>query len=216
MCFSAEASFIAGGALTVIGILSVRKVKESSQVLFASIPLLFGMQQLAEGFVWLSLTNSDYAESVPWLTRVFIFFAQVLWPFWVPLSIMFFERENGRTLILGITTGMGFLVSALMLHRMFTENITTIVQEHHITYVFGEPSSLVKSFAILYFIATICSPFFSSYKRMWVLGGSISVSFFVTKIFFEESLVSVWCFFAAVISILVYWIVSRSEKTKRV
>ena len=54
MCFSAAASLAAGGTLSVVGGLTLAKVKNKSELPFASIPLLFGIQQAIEGAVWLS------------------------------------------------------------------------------------------------------------------------------------------------------------------
>jgi len=53
MCFSAEASFIAGGILSIAGIVTLAKTQNPSYRALASIPLLFGLQQIGEGFVWL-------------------------------------------------------------------------------------------------------------------------------------------------------------------
>ena len=49
MCFSTEASFIGGAIIVAIGVATIRKVHKPSQVVFASIPLFFGLQQIAEG-----------------------------------------------------------------------------------------------------------------------------------------------------------------------
>ena len=54
MCFSATASFSAGIILTVIGVASIKKAHHKSQLLFASIPFVFGIQQFAEGNVLLT------------------------------------------------------------------------------------------------------------------------------------------------------------------
>ncbi|GAV20644.1 hypothetical protein MMIC_P1616 [Mariprofundus micogutta] len=49
MCFSATASFIAGGALTAIGVKTVKLAANRAELPFVSIPLLFGIQQIIEG-----------------------------------------------------------------------------------------------------------------------------------------------------------------------
>ena len=54
MCFSAGASFVSGIFISAIGVASVKKVYKPSQRVFAIIPLLFGIQQLAEGCLWLT------------------------------------------------------------------------------------------------------------------------------------------------------------------
>ena len=55
MCFSANASFIAGATISAIGVVTLKKVKAPSQIVFASIPLIFGVQQLSEGVLWLTI-----------------------------------------------------------------------------------------------------------------------------------------------------------------
>ena len=60
MCFSATASFGASAVLGAIGIIAVAKAKTKPQRLFATIPLIFAVQQLTEGLLWLSLKNADH------------------------------------------------------------------------------------------------------------------------------------------------------------
>jgi hypothetical protein len=54
MCFSASASFIAGTSLSVIGVAAIRRTRARTELPFAMIPLLFGIQQLIEGVIWLT------------------------------------------------------------------------------------------------------------------------------------------------------------------
>jgi urea transporter len=68
------------------------------------------------------------------------------------------------------------------------------------------PQTLM-SITFVFYLITIIMPFFvSSVRRMWVFGVLIAVSCIVTGIFFAQYMTSVWCFFAAIISIIVYWI----------
>ena len=48
MCFSTEASFISGAVLSIIGIATIKKAQTPAQIIFAVIPLLFAVQQIAE------------------------------------------------------------------------------------------------------------------------------------------------------------------------
>ena len=54
MCFSATASFSAGTVLTVLGVATMRATRRKAEIPLASIPLLFGLQQIVEGMLWLS------------------------------------------------------------------------------------------------------------------------------------------------------------------
>ena len=57
MCFSATASFSAAAILVPAGIYCFKKSTslEKPYWLIALLPLIFGIQQLFEGFVWLAL-----------------------------------------------------------------------------------------------------------------------------------------------------------------
>ena len=67
MCFSATASFAAGIGLTGLGLVTVWRVPEPRQRPFAALPLLFGLQQLTEGALWLALQSGGtlHIESAP-------------------------------------------------------------------------------------------------------------------------------------------------------
>jgi hypothetical protein len=60
MCFSAGASFAGGIIITGIGVATIREVHKPSQMVFASIPVFFGVQQVMEGCLWLTLPDADY------------------------------------------------------------------------------------------------------------------------------------------------------------
>ena len=100
MCFSSSASFSTGAILGVAGLLTITKVKNSDQYIFASIPLFFSIQQFSEGLVWLSLTKSNFAIWESMATNIFLIFAQVVWPIWVPLSIYLLEKDKFTKIIL--------------------------------------------------------------------------------------------------------------------
>ena len=91
MCFSATASFVAGGALVATGLTTVKICQNKKHIPFASIPLLFGVQQLSEGFLWLALEKQQYSHWETNSTYFFLFFAQIVWPLWVPFSIRLME-----------------------------------------------------------------------------------------------------------------------------
>jgi hypothetical protein len=204
MCFSANASFVAGIILPVIGVAAIIKVQHKSQILFASIPLLFAVQQIAEGFLWITLPNPDYASVSQGLTYVFLFFAQFFWPLWIPISILMLEKENKRKKIQKVFVGMGMLVSIYFAYCLLSYHVHADIVGYHITYTVDYPNPLGKYVGILYFIATVAPPFFSHIKRMWMFGAAILISYIITAIFFEHYVVSVWCFFASVISISIY------------
>jgi len=90
MCFSATASFIAGVSLLVLGVATVKKTKRKAEIPFAMIPLLFGVQQIIEGMLWLSFRFDALLLNVI-MTYVFTLFSHVLWQICVPFSIGLME-----------------------------------------------------------------------------------------------------------------------------
>ena len=85
------------------------------------------------------------------------------------------------------------------------------VMEYHIQYNTNFPKSIAIVVFITYLIATITPLFVSSIKRTHLLGILMFLSCLVTAIFFTRFLTSVWCFFAALISAVIYWILRDSK-----
>ena len=204
MCFSASASFGAGIVLSVIGVASIKKAQAPSQIFFASIPLIFAVQQITEGFVWISLSNPGYDFLQQVTTYIFLFFAQVVWPFWVPFAILKLERKKKQKRAEIILTGIGSLVSLYLAYCLLSFPVEASILGYHISYRQNYPAAIGHYCGFLYIIATIVPPFFSRIRRMWILGTAILISYIITTIFYTDYIVSVWCFFASIISIAVF------------
>jgi hypothetical protein len=214
MCFSANASFGAGIVLTVIGIASIKKTQHPSQVLFAAIPFIFAVQQISEGCLWLMLRNPALLREQQLITYIFLCFAQIIWPAWVPISFLILEKRETRTKFQKILVGVGVLVSCYLGYCLINFPVQARIVSHHITYDQAYPPSLSILVALLYLVATITPPFFSHIRKMRWLGAAILMSYIITTIFYDDYLISVWCFFASVISIAVYAIIYEIVKVK--
>lgn len=213
MCFSASASFGAGAILSVIGIVSLKKVQQPSQIPFATIPLIFAAQQITEGVLWLALSNPVYSSAEIFCTNVFIFFAQVVWPVWVPFAIIKLHKKENRKWAEKVLVGVGTTVSFYLAYCLMNYEIKASILGMHISYEQVYPKVLSKYSGVLYIIATIVPPFFSKIKYMWTLGLSIFISYIVTTIFYEDYIVSVWCFFASIISITVAVVMNQMRSS---
>lgn len=215
MCFSASASFTSGLVLTVIGIACLKKTQHPSQQLFAAIPFLFGVQQIAEGVLWLTIPDQNDWEIRKIFTYIFLIFAQVVWPVWIPLSILMLEKNTTRKNYQKSFVVSGILVSVYMLYCMFTYNVDARIVGHHITYIQDYPSVFRGYGLILYALATIAPSFFSHIRRMWLFGVAVLVSYIISIIFYEHYVLSVWCFFGAIISLSIYHIIVEIGKSKQ-
>jgi hypothetical protein len=213
MCFSASASFGAGVVLNIIGVATIKKTSHSPQLLFASIPFIFGVQQIAEGMLWVTLPNPDYVNIQKICTYIYLFFAQMLWPLWVPIAILLIEKKETRKNIQKVCVAAGLIVGVYMAYCLLTFHVEAKIVGYHIKYFQDFPPSLRKYSITLYGLATIAPPFFSHIRRMWMLGTTILISYIVTAVFYEHYILSVWCFFSSIISLSIYAIMVEISKT---
>jgi len=209
MCFSAGASFGAGIILSSISVACIKKVKRPSQLAFASIPLIFAMQQFAEGFLWLSLTDSFYSPLQKVATYTFLFFAQIVWPVWVPASIMFVADKAKRKSLDKFLVIIGIIISLFLAYCLLTFHVQAKVSNYHIAYGQDYPAGLTRYGGIFYMIVTILPAFLSSVKRMWTVGTALAISYLTTIFFYTGYVLSVWCFFASIISVTVFVVMHK-------
>lgn len=209
MCFSAGASFGAGIVLSAIGAATLSEAKTPAEKFFGCIPLLFATQQCSEGLLWLALSNPAYAEWKQFGTYGFLIFAYTVWPVWLPIALTWLEQDRRRRKMLLFLGGIGIAVSGYFLYCLFTFSIQVTIADLHIAYKPDFPLSLKYISITLYAIATILPSFVSSRKRMWTLGVTLIVSYGFTFLVYTNHIVSVWCFFATLISVAV-WVVLRA------
>jgi hypothetical protein len=211
MCFSTGASFGASIVLSVIGVAALKKAKAPHQVPLACIPLIFAVQQFSEGFVWLYLSNPHFAwaKASPYL---FLLFAQIVWPLWVPVSVAILEPDIKRKKILTLLIGVGLLVAAYFAHRLWTYGVHPNIDGHHVAYKQFYRDSLNHVADVLYGLATLVPIFLSKVKRMWMFGLTVLTAYVVTYIFYVNYILSVWCFFSAIMSVLIY-VILKGMKT---
>ncbi|HRY90759.1 MAG TPA: hypothetical protein P5229_00235 [Candidatus Gracilibacteria bacterium] len=202
MCFSATASFIAGGSLTLAGKGTLKKVREKSDIPFASIPLLFGIQQTIEGLVWLSFSSPVYASTLNHLfSFAFTLFAYVLWPIFVPIAIYLMERDQLRSRILKLFIAIGLIAGLYLLYTMIRVPVTSQIIQHSISY---SNAATGYPIFIMYLISTCLSCLVSSHRMVNIFGVTLFASCFFAFQCYANAFFSVWCFFAALLSVIVY------------
>ncbi len=203
MCFSAEASFIVGGALLVVSVTTARKTIYQKELPIAMIPFIFAIQQLVEGFLWVSLTNNDTSQIPFWLSNIYGVFIGIIWPLFAPLAVYCAETNSKRRKIIasiGIT-GIGLAIYTVI--GLIKQPIVAEIINHSINYKHDVAN--YQLVIVLYLLAT-CVPFiFSSYRHLSITGITITIGFFLAYLTFLETFASVWCFFAAIASALIYF-----------
>lgn len=214
MCFSATASFGAGIVLTGVGVFAASKVSTPKQWAFAAIPAIFALQQFAEGFVWLSLTQASWADWIRPSTLIFLFFAEVLWPMWIPLAMLLLEKDQRTRRVFRIAFALGSVFGMHSLYYLLSNTYDVRIADHHILYKLHFPLPFVVFTWIAYGIGTVMPAFVSSVPKMWVFGLPMALSFLVALVFYPGYVISVWCFFAAVLSVVVVWVLEVLRKGK--
>ena len=216
MCFSANASFGAGTVLMTIGVVTVFSTKHPQNKIFALIPVLFGLQQIIEGFGWITLLNAAYSEWKPYPLLGFLIFAHIIWPFWIPLSLYIMEPKEGVKKWLRVLLFLALVLSASEIVVMIAYPSAALVKEHHISYTIYFPESYTVISEIAYIVVTLIPCFISSVKRMWIFGYSLTLTVVFSSLFYHFYLISVWCFFAAISSIVIYFILRPMNKSMNV
>jgi len=205
ICFSANASILAGIALLGIGTVTVRRADQLSQLPYAIIPLAFGLQQLVEGYLWLVLPMQSQATNAA--TTIYLFFSHVLWPVLVPLAVLMIEPVAARRKRLMIAMAAGVFAGIYFLFALATEPVSALIDGRHIVYHL--PHRHDAFILMLYIIGTCVTPLLSSYQTVRWFGIAIAISMIVTGIAYVNWFASVWCFFAALISGVVFLHFSR-------
>jgi hypothetical protein len=211
MCFSTSASFGASAILAVAGIVSLKKAEKPSQLLFALVPVIFSIQQFTEGFVWIALNNhyEDW-KNIPIYS--FLFIAQVLWPLWVPLSVLLIEENEDHKKVLMLFVCFGAALALYLAYCLLFYKIDAVITPYHIHYELYFPKEYNSVVGVIYFMTTIIPPFISTQKKMTLLGVFNFLSFIITEIFFDDYLVSVWYFFSALISWQVFLVMKNMNQ----
>lgn len=207
MCFSTEASFTAAFFLGAAGGLTLKSTSSRSQFFVAAIPLLFAIQQFSEGLIWLYLSRhiGSYDLFIN-AERSFLTFAFLIWPIWIPLSFALIEPITWRRTLLFINLYCGLALSLLNLTYARKEEISVQIINHSLQYVGYLPKQ-----GMIYPLIVILPLFLSSLKYVWIYGLLIVIGFAFADYYYAATFTSVWCFFAAIVSLFVYKIVKDNQ-----
>ena len=201
MCFSATASFSAGAFLLGLGTLTLKSARRPRELPFAAIPLLFAIQQLSEGVIWLTFRyEAPQLNAV--MTDVYSFFSHVLWPIYVPLTVLLIEPRGRRRGALLAFVAAGLAVGVYLLYFLVAFPIVSRPTGQHIEYV--SPHFFAAAVMTLYLLSTTVSPILSTHRVVKVFGVLALLSFAGAYFFYATWFISVWCFFAALMSAVVY------------
>ena len=214
MCFSATVSYSATAVLVTTGLYAVQQARRLPVPywMWAVIPVFFGFQQAFEGRVWQELDAGNAGAAVPYALG-FHFFSHFLWLWWLPLCSYLVEPGEIRKRVIGGCAIFGAFAGTLVFSFMLfhPEWMSVVVREHSIYYSFSVPyrSSIHLPItpAALYALTVLMPLFISSHNKIKIFGGLLALSMMMTAEAYSYAYISVWCFFAAALSLyLVYMI----------
>jgi hypothetical protein len=209
MCFSATASFVASGVIGAVGIATLTHVRQARAIPFAALPLLFALHQFIEGFVWLGLEGRIGQTATDEATLLFILFAKGILPFLIPFSVTLMEQPGWRRHAMTAFTVLGAILCIWVLWAVLSHPSGATIEHHSIHYHNRRTGGL--TIRAVYLLTTCGALLLSSHRVVRWFGilnvAGLTVVFLVKGYAFA----SVWCFYAAALSMMLYWQFSRKN-----
>jgi len=212
MCFSATGSFAISGILTAVGATSMARNSSRPHRMFAAIPLLFAAQQAAEGAVWLTM-DGGYPKLNRLAVDIFLAIALVIWPTWLSFSLKLVERNPARRRMLGALFWIGSAVAIYAGGFLARFGPVAQIAGHSIRYDYtaSTDGSTALFYLLVYAIPTVVPFFVSTVRGARTIGVMLVVSLIASIVVQRDALTSVWCFFAAILSGMIFVAIAREQ-----
>ena len=198
MCFDATASITSGVAIGALGAATLPLVREPRERPFAALGLVFGVHQLLEGAVWLRLDDGRTATIHDPAVAAWLLIAWTILPVWVPLAVARFEPDPSRRRVMQGLAVLGGVVGVWLFATGWAGPTTVTIDQHHLVYGLGVSPWLM---GVPYVAATCGALLLSSHRFVRLFGVALFASLAVTLVVAAVAFSSVWCFFAAVMSV---------------
>jgi hypothetical protein len=209
VCFSASANFVGTAVLGAIGVATLTEVKHRREFLLAAMPCLFALHQFTEGFVWLALDHKLPPVVAHDAGAAFVLYAQGLLPFLLPMSVFLIEpTRSRRRRMLGFTI-LGGGLAVYLLWGLIAYPLQVSAGANGIVYL--NHISTTTLVAVLYVIATCGALFFSGFRLLVLLAWLNLVGLLIVMVVRRLEFTSLWCAYAAVVSVVIYFFFRRSR-----
>jgi hypothetical protein len=166
-----------------------------------ALPLLFGLHQLVEGFVWLGLRGQVSAGVGDIAKETYIVFAHAVLPALVPLGFTLLEPDRRRARWMWPLVAAGVLLGTYLLWQITAYPVGALEQARCIDYTTHTPNDLL--IGALYVLVT-CGPALMSSRRHLRWFGAVSlVGVIAAALVRLDELTSLWCVYVALVSVLI-------------
>lgn len=198
MCFSPEGDLVGGLVVTAIGVDACLHLRSRPEYrLIASFPILLGLHQIDETFVWWQLQGHvPHAVGVVAMW-IYLSFAFVVLPTLVPTMVLLLEPRVRRRVIAPFLV-LGVATSAVLLETMLNGHPSAKLGSYHVGYSIGLQHGVV--IIGLYILATCGSMLASGLRNVVRFGAVNLVAVIVLARLCANGFASLWCFYAALAS----------------
>ena len=201
MCFSAEADLAAGLMVGVVAVDALRHVRTPAQLPLAALPAVFSMHHLTEVLVWWGLqghASPAVGERAAWF---YLLVAFGVLPALVPMAVRGVEPSPVRRAPLGVLAVAGVAVALTLMTATLDGDIGTRIDGHHIVYNADVTHDAIVTTA--YVLATCGAMLLSSRAPIRWYGVANLVAVGLLAWVQQNAVVSLWCVWAAITSVLV-------------
>ena len=218
MCFSANTSFTTSAIIFSAGTYATFTAIRFNRhyITLALVPILFSIQQVSEGFVWITMGTS-HVNLLHSSILTYLFFAFLLWPAYFPFCFYYFENISTRKTLLMVLTILGLMLGGViyipLLIHVIDYNLT--VEQQSLAYSTARSTYSQYFYTLSYALIIFLSAFVSSKKEIQRYGFIVLISFLISTTWFLYAFVSVWCYFAAFLSVYIAYMVHVQCVDKR-
>ncbi len=179
-------------------------------------PVMAGIQQFMEGYVWMGLSGGD--SSMVWLGAMgFIFFSWLLWPIWIPFSVYVLEPPESRRknmflyfALAGTALGLALYIP----HLLYPDWVNVTINRDSLAY----EGTMLLDYLIprwltyaIYMFLLIAPPLMSTYLHIRLFGLTLIAIVSVVYFFLVYAYISFFCLLAGIGTLHLIYIILRNK-----
>jgi hypothetical protein len=197
VCFSPQADLVAGIGVTAIGVDAYRNIRgRSDHLLLATLPLILGVHELVEDFVWWGLQGHVPHEAGRVALWAYMLIAFVVLPVFVPLAVLMLEPTTRLRRRMAPFVALGAVVSTVLLVAMLRGPVSAARHPWHLSYSIALHHAVI--IVGLYVVAICGALLFSGYRHILLFGlGNLAVVVLLAALT-ADGFASLWCVYAAI------------------